>query len=96
MSAELVARIADLEVLLEAAKREHQAVLRGVAMADAHLVTLRTYLQRATVREALRNVLPDVELAGHGDDALLWSHVVPAYKVDECTDLALRRLRGEW
>lgn len=88
-------RVADLEALLEAAKREHQVVVRGAEIADAQLSRLREYLKPAVSREAITNVLGLT-----GDDvgeisAALWRHVAPAYKVDELTELALRALRGE-
>jgi len=92
-------RVRELEGQLAAGVREHRHVLAIVAIATAELASLEPYLQPAAAREAILGALaiaaPESSLAYCDAADRTWRHVVPAYKVCEVVEAALRTLRGD-
>jgi len=95
----LQARVRELEGQLAAGVREHRHALVAIDIASTELAKLKDYLEPSVAREAILGVLaiaaPDSQLAYCDAADRTWRHVVPAYKVDECVEAALRALRGD-
>ena len=95
----LQARVRELEGQLAVGVREHRHALVAIAVATGELSSLGTYLRPPVSRQAILSALamaaPESALAYCDDADRTWRHVVPAYKVDECVEAALRALRGD-
>lgn len=81
----LQARVRELEMMLRTAIDENRTLEAQSREAQAHMRRLRHYLRPEVAGEAIHNVRSQFGRCG----------VVPAYKVDETTDLALQALGGK-